>query len=390
MDHGAAQASEWHWLWDVYITGACAAAIVVVFLLNGRFPGNAPAAAALLGCIVGWVLTVGRRVPRSGEVSWRTATFVAVPVTMLIIAMWFSQVAIAAIPAVYPIIFSALPLVTAIVVTTAVNLTPLAVDVAIEGWRSPNFVPVVAMTLIGVIIAPLIGTMVVTATRQRTKLAVLVAELEANRAETERLSQAAGVSAERERLAREIHDTLAQGFTSIVALTRAVELKLPPDSAAARRHVELIRATARENLAEARVMVTDLTPEALGEASLLAAIRRQCDRLTAATDIAVSMSAEPNLPALGMAADVALLRITQEAFANIDKHAQASVVQLELCVADGGVRLSLIDNGIGLPDDHTEGFGLRGMRARVSQVGGTMTVSPTPGGGLTIQVAVPT
>jgi signal transduction histidine kinase len=137
-------------------------------------------------------------------------------------------------------------------------------------------------------------------------------------------------------------------------------------------------------------MLAGLTPAALGEDSLVAGIRRQCDKLTAETGIAVTMSVGPELPVPAMAADVVLLRATREAFANICKHAQANAVCVELTVGDVGVRLSFRDNGFGLSSDHAEGFGLSGMRARVAQVGGTMTVSSTPGGGVTIQVEVPT
>ena len=143
----------------------------------------------------------------------------------------------------------------------------------------------VADTLVGVVAAPVIGTVIVTSVRQRERLAALVAELAATRAESARLSREAGAAAERERLAREIHDTLAQGFTSIVALAQAIEPELESDTAAAKRHVELIRSTARENLAEARAMVAELTPTALHDGSLPAAIERQCDRLSAENGI---------------------------------------------------------------------------------------------------------
>jgi signal transduction histidine kinase len=101
------------------------------------------------------------------------------------------------------------------------------------------------------------------------------------------------------------------------------------------------------------------------------------------------MRSDDELPLLGMATDVVLLRAAQEAFANIRRHARASAVAVELSRADGCVRLSVADNGIGLGDEHTEGFGLRGMRTRAAQVGGIMSVAPTPGGGTTVKVEVP-
>jgi signal transduction histidine kinase len=388
MEDGTTQANEWHWVWDAYVVGVCATAIVAVFLLNDRVPGNAPAAATLLVAIVAWNLTVGRHVSRKGAVNWRTVTFVAVVLIMCMLAVWCSRVAVVAAPAVYPIIFSAFPMMTAIVVSTAFTVTPLAITLAEEGFRAPDVPLTIALTLLGVIAAPLIGIMVVTATRQRGQLAAVVAELEASRAESARLSREAGVAAERERLAHEIHDTLAQGFTSIVALAQAVQVELDTNPAAACQHIELIGSTARENLAEARVMVAGLTPTALDEGSLAAAIRRQCDRLAAETGIAVHISVD-DVPALGMATDVVLLRATQEAFANVRKHSHATDVHVRVATTADHVRLSVQDNGIGLDGGHVEGFGLRGMRSRVAQVGGAMSVSPTPGSGLTVTIEVP-
>jgi signal transduction histidine kinase len=284
---------------------------------------------------------------------------------------------------------STLPLRAALVVTTIVNVVPLTLLLLDQGTQSPNLPMVVAVTLIGVVAAPVVGTVIMTSMRQRRQLAALVAELATSRAESARLSREAGTAAERERLAQEIHDTLAQGFTSIVALAQAVEPELETDTAAAKRHVELIRTMARENLAEARAMVAELTPTALNESSLPGVIQRQCDRRSSETDIAVTVRVDDDLPPMSMATDVVLLRAAQEAFANIRKHALASAVTVELSSSNEGVRLSLADNGISLADGYTEGFGLRGMRARVAQVGATMSVSQTPGGGTTVTVEVP-
>jgi signal transduction histidine kinase len=380
---------EWHWLWDIYVVGSCVVGMTAVVALNDRFPGNVPLAITALAGLIVWVLTVLRRVLRTEQFNWRCAVFVAVTVALFYVALWAAPAAIAATPAIYPLIFAPLPLPAALIVTTAVNVTPLVVAIALYGTEWPDLPVAIAFTLVGALIAPIIGVSITTSMRQRARLASLVTELAATRAESARLSREAGVAAERERLAREIHDTLAQGFTSIITLAQAVEPELEADTAAARRHIELIGTTARENLAEARAMVAELTPTALHDGSLPAAIKRQCDRLSAEADITVTLQADDDPPALGMATDVVLLRALQEAFANVRKHAQASAVTVALSSAGDGLRLSVADNGIGLDDEHTEGYGLRGMRSRVAQVGGTMSVSPTPGGGTTVTVEVP-
>jgi signal transduction histidine kinase len=383
------RSGEWHWLWDAYVVGMCAAAAAGVVMLDHRFPGNVPVALTALAGIVVCVLAFGRRVIRGGEFDWRTLLFLAMVIGLWVVALSASSVAVAAVPAIYPLVFASLPLPAALVVTTVVNFVPLSLALMFYGTRWPDLPLAVAFTLVGVIAAPVIGITIMTSMKQREKLAALVAELATTRAESARLSREAGAATERERLAREIHDTLAQGFTSIVALAQAVEPELETDTAAAKRHVELIRSTARENLAEARAMVAELTPTALHEGSLQSAIQRQCDRLSAESGVEATVRVDGELPPLGMATDVVLLRATQEAFANIRKHSEASSVTVALSPVDHGVRLSVADNGIGLADEHYEGFGLRGMKARAKQVGGTMSVTPTPGGGTTVTVEVP-
>jgi signal transduction histidine kinase len=380
---------EWHWLWDAYVVGMCVAAAAGVVMLDHRFPGNVLMAVAALAGMAAWVLMFGRHVAGANKVDWRVLVFLAPLIGLWIVALSGSAIAVAAVPAIYPLVFATLPLSAALVVTTMVNVTPLSLALLIHGPSWPDLPLAVAFTLMGLVAAPVIGITIMTSMRQRKKLAALVGELAATRAESARLSREAGAAAERERLAREIHDTLAQGFTSIVALAQAVEPELDSDTAAAKRHVELIRTTARENLAEARAMVAELTPTALHDGTLAAAIQRQCERLSAENGIDATVRVAGELPALGMAADVVLLRATQESLANIRKHSQASAVTVALTPVDRGVRLSVADNGIGLADQRADGFGLRGMRARATQVGGTLTVTPTPGGGTTVIVEVP-
>jgi hypothetical protein len=112
--------------------------MIAVILLNHRFPGDVPVAvAALTGSAVG-VLAVGRRVARLPEGDWRTLLFVGVVVAFWVLAVWAPQVAVAAVSAIYPLVFSTLPLRTALVVTTAINLIPLALVLLGQGVRSPN------------------------------------------------------------------------------------------------------------------------------------------------------------------------------------------------------------------------------------------------------------
>jgi signal transduction histidine kinase len=195
--------------------------------------------------------------------------------------------------------------------------------------------------------------------------------------------------AERERLAAEIHDTLAQGFTSILMLLQAAEPRIGPDPAEARRQVGLAVRTARENLAEARALVAAVPPAALGDSSLDEAVRRLSDRLGEELDVDTEciVSGEPRR--LTARSEVVLLRAAQEGLANVRKHAKASRVGIELAYGATAVRLHVRDDGTGFDPDRANGFGLRGMRERAAQVDGTLDVRSAPGAGTTLMVEVP-
>lgn len=387
MEGGPGHAT-WHWLWDLYAVGICAVAIGAVHLLDDRVPGRSPSGATIaLTVMAGWLIVAGRWIPRMGAVGWRPLLYVAVALTLWAAAMVCAPVAVAAIPALFPVVFSTLPLAAGVTASILITLLPLGLELAVSGPGSPHFAVAVAMTFIGLVAGPIIGIMVVSSVRQRMVLARLVAELRDSRAETASLSRQAGVAAERERLAREIHDTLAQGFTSIVALTQAIEAELSTDREAAAHHLALIQATARENLAEARTMVAELTPNALDGATLPAAIRRLCMAFGDETDMTLDCRVADDTPTVGMAGDVVLLRAAQEALSNIRWHSGADTARVALDRTPDAVRLVVSDNGKGLPSRHIDGFGLRGMRSRVSQVGGTMTVLSE--GGVRVQIEVP-
>ena len=376
---------EWRRLWKFYVLGILGAAMIAIGLLQPRFGGHvAPAVTALAGIAVVVVVFSGVAI-RPFDSDWRSRLFIAVILALWALALLASPVAAAAAPALFPLFFVCLTLRGALVVTMLANLMPLALTLH-DGIHSPNLAMGITITLITAVAAPVIGTVIITSYTQRRKLADVVAELAASRAETAELSRAAGAVAERERLSQEIHDTLAQGFTSIVALAQAAEAELDADRGAAVAHLKLIQSTARENLADAREMVAGLNPAALQEDPLPAAISRQCRRFTAETGTPVHVDIDEHLPSVGMAGDVVLLRATQEALANIRKHSGASTVAVTLRAQGDAVRLSLSDNGIGLSTDHVDGFGIRGIRTRVGDVGGTVTISSHSGVRLEIEV----
>jgi signal transduction histidine kinase len=218
----------------------------------------------------------------------------------------------------------------------------------------------------------------------------LIDELQATRAEVARLSREAGTEAERQRLSAEIHDTLAQGLSSIVMLVQAADAELARDPDKAREHLRLAAATTRENLAEARALVAGLGPTALADSSLPEALTRLARRAGTETGIATSVLVSGETRALPTAVDVAFLRAAQESLANVRQHAGATTVSMCLDYGPDRVALTVTDDGRGLPPEAEQhGYGLQGLRARAAQVGGTLTLGAGEPDGATVRMEIP-
>ncbi|MDR7382599.1 sensor histidine kinase [Promicromonospora iranensis] len=217
----------------------------------------------------------------------------------------------------------------------------------------------------------------------------LLGKLHVARTQLALTSHEAGVLAERERLAREIHDTLAQGFTSVVMQAQAATAGLDVgDDAAVRERLRVVEETARDNLAEARALVAAFAPVALQDASLPQALGRLGSRFAEETGLAVTVETD-RVGSLSPTVEVVLLRAAQEAFANVRRHAQARSVVVRLGQAEGEVTLTVSDDGRGLGADASDGFGLAGMRDRLRSAGGTLAVGPGADGGTTLCARVP-
>ncbi|MFF4531291.1 sensor histidine kinase [Streptomyces sp. NPDC001407] len=223
--------------------------------------------------------------------------------------------------------------------------------------------------------------------RESRRRQSLIDDLVRTRDELAAAQREAGRLAERQRLAREIHDTLAQGLSSIVLLARAAETAAPD---AARARMREVGRTASDNLAEARRFVQALTPPALEDAPLPEALRRVTAR--SLPTAAFHLDGEPC--ALPVESEVALLRLTQEALANVVRHARAGRAAVTLAYLDGQVTLDVYDDGVGFtpgdgPADGRRTFGLHGMRERIAELGGTLTVESAPGEGTAVAVTLP-
>ncbi|MBU1251798.1 MAG: sensor histidine kinase [Actinobacteria bacterium] len=216
----------------------------------------------------------------------------------------------------------------------------------------------------------------------------LLTELQGAQEQIAALHRDAGAAAEREHLARELHDTIAQDLTGLVMLAQRARR----EGAGAVETLALIEENARGVLAETRALVAAGASVETGETrlDLLNALRRIAERFQRETGVTVTVQGPERL-VLPRDLEVVVLRCAQEALANARKHARASRIEVGLVAGDGAVRVTVTDDGIGFdPADAPDGFGLPGMRDRLAIVGGSLTVTSAPGEGtrLTAEVRV--
>jgi signal transduction histidine kinase len=203
-----------------------------------------------------------------------------------------------------------------------------------------------------------------------------------------RQSRDAAVIAERNRMARDIHDTLAQGFTGVIMQLEAAKgAATQRDIAETANRIERASELARASLGEARRSVRALRPRSLQNGKLSLAIDDLLKRVTEGTDLNADFQAEGDASSIPADYEEGLLRITQEALTNVVKHANARNFKATLNVNAENIQLRLVDDGRGFDTvvEH-EGFGLIGMKERVERMHGDFTVRTKPGVGTEILV----
>lgn len=227
----------------------------------------------------------------------------------------------------------------------------------------------------------------------------LIEELLETRHQLADSERAAGIAAERQRIAHEIHDTLAQGLSSIQMLLRVAEQDINnldvSEEAKARplARIELARHTAADNLSEARAIIAALQPAALSKTSLDGALQRVAAQVEG---VEIEIDIEGDERQLPMSTEASLLRIYQGAVGNVQKHAQATRCRVTLTYEPTQVRLDVVDNGVGFdPSAVAERpaglghIGIDAMRSRAAEQGGTLIVDAEPGRGCALSVVLP-
>ena len=279
----------------------------------------------------------------------------------------------------------------------------------LRGWRGAA--AVAASTILGIvafgfhrgfslagIIGPVIGAAVALAiglgyrslAREAKERERLIVELTETRAQLAAAERAAGVLDERGRLAREIHDTVSQSLSSIVMLLHAAERNHGDPGIASQRMLQA-RTAATDALAETRQFINELAPPALGSATIVDAIARLAHQVSETADLEIDVTVSGTIGSLPTSIEAALLRIAQSALATVVQHAKASRVDLTLTILDDEIILDVVDDGTGFDAKKAlqrpakaASFGLRAMRERAAQLGGTVVVESKPGRGTSV------
>lgn len=373
----------WHWF-----AAATVVLPTVLALAPGDLPtGDAVTAVALVAALAvwHWFLLVRdptwleRRVP---AVAYWIGTTAAVAVLTGI-----SDVYTIALYGLFPLAFQTLVWWGTVPVAALAAVSFERTGAFAAGWGA--VLSLLASTGLALLIAVVVHRVAVQSEERREALELLAA----TRAELAGTARRAGVLEERQRLARELHDTVAQGFTSIVTQLEAAEQALDDGTDAARPHVATAKRTARDGLTEVRRTVAALRPDLLERASLDQALDRAARRWTAEYGVPAEVRVTGIPVALHPDTETALLRTAQEALTNVARHADAGRVVVSLSYLGDTVTLDVDDDGIGFRAPAATGvdggFGLPGMRERIVAVGGRLDVESTPGEGTTVAATVP-
>ncbi|MFD0557008.1 signal transduction histidine kinase [Stackebrandtia endophytica] len=370
----------WHGLFAVLL-------VVTVFLMIAHLdparPGFWIAVGSLIALAAGYSCLGFRAVSRDDQRLGRRYLILAVPLTVAPFAV--NPIGAIMLFVLYPHIWMLLPQRQAIVATAVTVVATGIAAVAAAGFDTMAVVAVLAISVAALAFAATLGLWITRIAEQSRRRADLVVQLANTRAELAEAERRAGAVAERERLARDIHDTLAQGFAAVAMLVDSAESDLDTDQARARRHLSRAGEIARENLDEARILVHALTPTQLREGSLSDVLRRMMKRRDEDSSATFGFVVTGDLRPLSAAQEIAVLRLVQEATVNARAHAHAATVTVHIGFTDDEAIVEICDDGRGFdPGDTGGGYGLAGMRRRVVETGGRFTVDSAIGEGTTV------
>jgi signal transduction histidine kinase len=197
---------------------------------------------------------------------------------------------------------------------------------------------------------------------------------------------------ERNRLARDLHDSIKQQIFVIQTAAATAQARFNDDQSGTKQALDQIRDSAREAMTEMRVMLDQLRAAPLENSGLIESLKKQCDALGFRTGAKVdfTLGELPGAETFAPGEHEAIQRVAQEALANVARHARAAAVQVSLGSVNGQVELRIQDDGAGFdPNGQARGQGIGNMRARAAEFGGTLHLTGSPGNGASVVFSIP-
>jgi signal transduction histidine kinase len=357
--------------WNIAISGIAVVLLALLLVSNPTVQSLIGGVTCIAALMLAW-FTVGRIAATNRAA---LVVFIAALIVISATAAGFEP-SMATIQCVaYPLIWVLIPNIRHVVI---VNVA-LAVAIGIGMYVSTGLIVVaIATEAASLAFSLAFGSWITAIANQSEDRQRLVDELQTAQEKLSILDRDAGVASERERLAREIHDTIAQDLTGLVMLAQRAQRELSSGTSASAT-LGMLEESARTALAETRALVASGTPVALN-GGISDALERLGERFARETGLEVSVSAS-GLPELDRDTEVVLLRCAQEGLANVRKHSAGRAATVSAWAHDGSVALRVTDDGTGFDQDvATSGFGLNGMRSRLALVGGALDISSSPAG----------
>ena len=370
--------------WTAAVVATCVVTAAIVLVVR-HGSGSSWGATGGLALVVLVFLAIGRRAlvaPRGSAITrWATALLIAAG----IVGPWFAPVAAIDQAVLYPLLW----ILSSGTRTAVIRSATLALGIALAtGLGSSDWASAGLNALLAFAFTVAIGLWITRIQQYGVERDRLLTELRAAQEEVSLLERQAGITEERARIAREIHDTIAQSLTGLVMTAQRARTTAARSPESLGPTLTLMEDLATEALTEARMLVASYTPVSVS-GGLPATLGALAERFSTETGVVVTVSGE----ALGVdrEAEVVLLRCAQEALANVRKHAKAHHAQIVLDITDDGASLTVTDDGIGIgiAERTGGGYGLAGMAERVRLAGGSLTVGPGETGGTAVQVRLP-
>ncbi|NQW86641.1 MULTISPECIES: sensor histidine kinase [unclassified Frigoribacterium] len=369
---GTAISMRW---WDA---GLAMTVVVMVVLATTSSSGRVTASFVAVGLLVLTWFALARPVVRRADALLSLPTVTAVAALVVV-----GGVTVAATPELavvqaflMPLIWTLLPGTRSAIVANVCLCVAISIGFVVSlGWSAEALATAATSEGLSLVFSIALGMWITTIARVGVERGRLLDELREAQAELAARHRDAGTSTERERLAREIHDTIAQSLTGVVMLAQQTRGALAAgDLTTTRERLDVIEAAAREALTEARTLVAATASTGPAGTDVAAALHRLGARFERESGIGITVDAvEVDLP---RDLQVVLVRCTQEALANVRKHSASTSARVTLTATDGTAVLVVSDDGTGFDTAvASTGFGLDGLRERLELSGGRLDVS---------------